>query len=308
MLTVAVSLTGSDYATQRWVKWQVARAEKSAKSESKTYTTAQLAGYSATFRLFESGLGTPDTFMVVSADSTDTAWFFWSSDTFWIETTDSVYIAKLMGLAGVLGDSIEWTELRSAVRDSIQARTDSADIAGWNFSVFGDSVDWIELSQAVKDSIQAGGGGACMWNDSIPQIRARLDTVKANLDTALAYIDTFCFSRQIVLWSGAVGSIPTGWQLCDGTNGTPDLRDRFVVGAGGNYVVDSTGGAATHSHTINSESTHTHAIAWEPGADLAEGEGWQKPGATQAGNAHTHTENAQSNLPPFYALCYIMKL
>ena len=46
----------------------------------------------------------------------------------------------------------------------------------------------------------------------------------------------------IIIWSGSVNDIPAGWVLCDGSNGTPDLRDRFVLGAGNNYTVGATGG------------------------------------------------------------------
>ena len=46
----------------------------------------------------------------------------------------------------------------------------------------------------------------------------------------------------IIMWSGSIVSIPNGWRLCDGTNGTPDLRDKFVVGAGNVYSVNDTGG------------------------------------------------------------------
>ena len=49
-------------------------------------------------------------------------------------------------------------------------------------------------------------------------------------------------SGGIVMWSGSVASIPSGWLLCDGTNGTPDLRNRFIVGAGSTYAVGATGG------------------------------------------------------------------
>jgi len=48
----------------------------------------------------------------------------------------------------------------------------------------------------------------------------------------------------ILLWSGSTGSVPSGWYLCDGTNGTPDLRDRFIIGAGNTYAVNATGGTA----------------------------------------------------------------
>ena len=46
----------------------------------------------------------------------------------------------------------------------------------------------------------------------------------------------------IIMWSGSIGSIPTGYVICNGSNGTPDLRDRFVVGSGTSYAVGNTGG------------------------------------------------------------------
>jgi hypothetical protein len=56
-------------------------------------------------------------------------------------------------------------------------------------------------------------------------------------------ITTFS-TGMILLWSGSIATIPSGWQICDGTNGTPDLRDRFIVGAGSTYAVAATGGSA----------------------------------------------------------------
>jgi microcystin-dependent protein len=80
-------------------------------------------------------------------------------------------------------------------------------------------------------------------------------------------------SGGIILWSGAIAAVPSGWLLCDGGSGTPDLRDRFVVGAGLGYVVGATGGSATvvletanlpvHSHTFSgtaqSNGSHAHS-------------------------------------------------
>ena len=68
----------------------------------------------------------------------------------------------------------------------------------------------------------------------------------------------------IALWSGALATIPDGWQICDGTNGTVNLRDRFVVGAGSLYNPGTTGGSAdaalpSHTHTATSTSTFTGA-------------------------------------------------
>ena len=46
----------------------------------------------------------------------------------------------------------------------------------------------------------------------------------------------------IIMWSGSIGSIPSGYVLCDGQNGTPNLKDSFVVGSGNTYAVGNTGG------------------------------------------------------------------
>ena len=58
----------------------------------------------------------------------------------------------------------------------------------------------------------------------------------------------------IIMWSGATNNIPSGWALCDGNNGTPNLQDKFIVGAGSSYAVAATGGskdATLVSHTHN---------------------------------------------------------
>jgi hypothetical protein len=146
----------------------------------------------------------------------------------------------------------------------------------------------------------------------------------------------------ILLWSGSIGSIPSGWYLCDGNNGTPNLIDRFIVSAGGTYPVGAVGGS-TDAVVVN----HSHIASLTP------------PTATSTVNdpGHTHTTNAQriiqnsggisgrgygevpatinpattgitvdtslsggsvivnptgssgtnANMPPYYALAYIMK-
>lgn len=107
---------------------------------------------------------------------------------------------------------------------------------------------------------------------------------------------------MITLWSGAIGAIPAGWALCDGTLGTPDLRNSFVVGAGTTYNPDDTGGAINHDHTFTGDG-HTH--------DVPIGSGVQ-PGvaldATTSSTPTTGTTDNGSSLPPFYALAYIMLL
>lgn len=105
----------------------------------------------------------------------------------------------------------------------------------------------------------------------------------------------------IVLWSKAIGSIPTGWVLCDGNNGTPNLNGRFVVGAGDTYAVDATGGEDDHEHEFTSEP-HTHEIPGGTGLD----QGFARSATTGPATSVGFT-NAGTFLPPFHALAYIMK-
>lgn len=67
----------------------------------------------------------------------------------------------------------------------------------------------------------------------------------------------------IVKWSGSIASIPTHWQICDGTNGTPNLVNRFVVGAGSTYAVNATGGTTTHQHNVTGigGGSHDHTLS-----------------------------------------------
>ena len=171
-------------------------------------------------------------------------------------------------------------------------------------------------------------------------------------------------SGVITMWSGSIASIPLGWFLCNGSNGTPDLRDRFIVGAGSTYAVGGTGGSAdatlvSHAHTVTASGTsgaagsHSHSVN-DPGHahsyQQAVSSGNQKPasggtapfdnsstqsttaattGITINGNGtgisingvgdHTHSLSVSgststdgssatnANLPPYYALAYIMK-
>jgi hypothetical protein len=132
---------------------------------------------------------------------------------------------------------------------------------------------------------------------------------------------------MISLWYGSIGSVPLGWYLCDGTNGTPDLRDKFVVGAGSAYSVAATGGSTdaivvSHTHTATSTVTdpgHFHSTgqafsggggngATTGGSGLTTVTGSKTTGITVATtNASSGTSGTNANLPPYYALAYVMK-
>lgn len=131
----------------------------------------------------------------------------------------------------------------------------------------------------------------------------------------------------IILWSGSVASIPAGWLLCNGAYSTPNLADRFILGAGNLYAPNAAGGSAdsivpSHTHTATStDAGHTHLYS-TPQTYLqqqANGQNQNNPfsptnGTTGTGYASITTTVAttgvsptNTNLPPYYALCYIIK-
>ena len=146
-------------------------------------------------------------------------------------------------------------------------------------------------------------------------------------------VGTIIPTGMISLWYGSIGSIPTGWYLCDGTNGTPDLRDRFIVGAGSTYSVSATGGSSSVTLTTNNLPAHTHtATVTDPGHSHAMGRDYkftQQSVGQDTSNPNDQTTavfSTQTNvtgisvsnssvgsgtsfnvLNPYYALAYVMK-
>jgi hypothetical protein len=91
----------------------------------------------------------------------------------------------------------------------------------------------------------------------------------------------------IIMWSGSIASIPSGWLLCNGTSGTPDLRDRFIVGAGSTYAVNATGGFATYSLSTAQLPSHTHTGTTAT-VDINHTHSGST-GAMSANNTHSHS-------------------
>lgn len=164
---------------------------------------------------------------------------------------------------------------------------------------------------------------------------ADADTLRGN---APAYFEGIGAPAGFICMFGA-GAIPSGWLLCDGSEGTPDMRDRFLVGAGSTYAVNATGGAASvtpaaatftigeHALTVDQMPTHRHA--WKDnhagtgsyyasttynlyGAPYLHGPFQTGYAGEAAPQAHGHpgstwTGDAQENRPPYFALRFIMK-
>lgn len=100
-------------------------------------------------------------------------------------------------------------------------------------------------------------------------------------------------------WTGSIAAIPPGFVVCDGTNGTPDLRDRFIPGAASVYAVGASGGAAIHVHPFTGDG-HGHIVA--AGASIFNADGFRD--TTSLEPAIGTTDNG-STLAPYYALIFL---
>jgi hypothetical protein len=177
---------------------------------------------------------------------------------------------------------------------------------------------WMQTGYSYKFIIQTSAAVTLQTLDNLYGILQAAPTATPSIPTG-----------GIILWSGSLGSVPSGYVLCDGNNSTPDLRDRFVIGAGSNYAVAATGGSAdaivvTHTHTATSVVTdpgHVHSYQKPSGApnnaagsipnditQVAANTASAVTGITVATtNANAGTSGTNANLPPYYALAYIMK-
>ena len=181
---------------------------------------------------------------------------------------------------------------------------------------------------------------------------ARIDNLNASKITAGTLADarlsnsSLFVTGMIMMYTGSTA--PSGWAICDGQNGTPDLRNRFIVGAGNSYNVGVTGGfdsvslsesqipshthsfsgSGSHSHGIN-DPGHTHTMNFNQGNIISSGGAFGLKDSGTANRINTNTTgisvNSQSvtisgntggtgggqaheNRPPYYALMFIMKL
>ena len=188
----------------------------------------------------------------------------------------------------------------------------------------------INISNDLNVSGNISAAGTITYDDvtnidSIGIITARTGIVATGVVTATSFsgsganltgIEAFV-TGMIILWSGAADAIPSGFVLCNGSNGTPDLRGRFVVGyhdGNSDYDVNDTGGSESVTLTVNQipAHTHTHTKATHPaGSGPEQNQSGGPEDRTNFGDTGTtsSTGGGQSheNRPPYYALCYIMK-
>lgn len=134
----------------------------------------------------------------------------------------------------------------------------------------------------------------------------------------------------VIAWSGTINQIPDGWFLCNGENNTPNLLNRSIISSGTAFPFNSTGGSAdpiltAHTHeqlTVNETGNHSHTVVTRynvsPHASFSRFNRVSSPTFAWGNNAgsHSHTVTlansgttsiANTNMPPYYALAFIMK-
>ena len=152
------------------------------------------------------------------------------------------------------------------------------------------------------------GSGASLTNIPAANITGTLPAIDGSNLTGIVSIP----AGMIMIWSGAANAIPSGFTLCDGNNSTPDLRDRFVVAAQNSYSVGNTGGATSGSDTVNI----SFSVSGTTGGPSTTGAAGGFQTSIGARENHTHSFSGSGSdsdtvtiatLPPYYALCYVMK-
>ena len=177
---------------------------------------------------------------------------------------------------------------------------------------------------------------------TLPNIDGAITATQDEIN-AITNTELFFQPGMIIMWSGSVASLPSGWAICDGTSGTPNLVGRFIVGSatdvGGTFDVGDTGGVDSNSHahsgsvaghtlTVGQIPSHRHnsltgsdsntvvvnsngkRFAASLGADpIIETTNIQ---ATGGGGSHNHgltiNTTVLDNKPPYFALAFIMKI
>jgi len=136
-------------------------------------------------------------------------------------------------------------------------------------------------------------------DDHIRLIKQVLKTTFPNLNAPVtatpAQLNSSVPTGFIGMWSGSIATVPAGWGLCDGNSGRPDLRDRFIVGAGSTYTIGTTGGANTVTLVEANLPSHAHSFSGtgtSSAVDLSHNHTFS--GTTDGGGSHSHTRLSTS--------------
>jgi hypothetical protein len=192
---------------------------------------------------------------------------------------------------------------------------DNADtVDGEHASAFADTNHGNEEHSAEYTTLSAVNNNADVPNADHADTASQADNAaKLGGSVASNFLTVDDLPRGIItMWSGSKTEIPDGWILCNGNKGTPDLRGRFVVGAGGQYSLDEEGGQEEVTLSESELPAHSHDYEQYDGADEFNTGGTVEDSnnlETYATQTTTETGGGQAheNRPPYYALAYIMK-
>ena len=225
---------------------------------------------------------------------------------------------------------LSYNDLDSKGAHARKAITNIANASGWEDEVI------IGAEQIIDSNNKQRIATLNIYKTGDPQPRYTLQVPLSSQESGSGIP-----SGTIIIWSGSIATIPLGYHLCDGTNGTPDLRTRFILGAGsdslnvtnwpsgwdikpsGYYNPGFTGGEWSHVITIAEMPNHNHAQIFGQngyplrGANLSNG--WNPLGGSgievsaggsgvQISTSFTGGSQPHNNIPLFYSLAYIMKL
>lgn len=338
---------------------------------SKTYIIWNASGYTMSLRVSDViGSTTPISGNVALSIANGNKVMVWSDGVSFYE----VQASNLTGTLTIANGGTGQTTANAALNALLPSQTSNANKY---LQTDGTNTSWDAVNLSTSDitgtlAVANGGTGVTSSTGSGSNVLSTSPTLSspaltgtptaptAAVGTSTTQIATTQFvqaavpSGVITMWYGSIASIPSGWYLCNGLNGTPDLRDRFIVGAGSSYAVGATGGNAnavlvshnhvstssftgtplgTHTHTAT-DSGHTHSYSLPTQSFPQSGSSTpalypsytttstntgfanisvsSASAGTPAGTISTSisTEGVSSigaNLPPYYALAYIMK-
>lgn len=238
------------------------------------------------------------------------------------QVTDERLNNEVCGITTHFFEQVDTTDIFNEWQNYLNHKKDEADVT-W--------VDWVEEKISEPD-----GEFYTQWKAWFEEIEDITNLVtKSRFEAYLADSARFIPSGLISMWAGLISAIPTGWVLCDGTNGTPDLRDRFIMGATSDSNVGEIGGenevtltveqmpAHTHSGSTDEAGNHRHEVDIygkedDSGSRIRRGgnaTSWRSVNTDYAG-IHSHILNIDNtggglpheNKPAYYALAFIMKV
>ena len=177
-----------------------------------------------------------------------------------------------------------------------------------------DDIDWMNTAHwdaMVKEMIAGLTALGLNPKGAYADVAARLTAIEAAI--------TGIPSGLIAMWSGTLANIPSGWHLCDGVSGRPNLLNKFVIGvATAATNPGATGGAAAHHHDVDNHThgggshVHTQTGAYEAGElgggdEVAGGNGYSTGSGDATTGGATPATDEVYHIPPYYAVAFIIK-